>query len=179
MKKTRTISALLALAALTLALCACGGGTAASSPYDGTWTAVEAGMGEDMQFDAGEIFPDGFSIDLAGDGTCTVTFGDESGPASWSVTEDGAITISDGSVDMSGTIDETTMKLDLQDGVNVTFLREGAEETEEAEEAAEEETEEAAETTEEAAEEAAEEEAPEDTTEEAAETADEAEEAAS
>lgn len=109
--------------AMLLALCACGGGTA-SSPYLGTWVATMARY-EDVEFHVNDIFEGAFVAELKDKGICQLSIGDQSDEVTWSET-DGAITISDGEVDLTGTITEDVMVLTLS-GVEVTLVREGAE----------------------------------------------------
>ncbi len=106
-------------------LCACGGTSETaqtdSSPYAGTWTATSASYGE-VDVPIEEVFAEGMSLELRGNGVCQLTLGEQSDPATWSATE-GAITISDGETDFLGTIDESAMVLDIS-GMTITLTRE-------------------------------------------------------
>ena len=118
----RWILLLLALG-MTLVLCACGGtASEPASPYAGVWTAVSAEFGgTDVPIE--EVFTDGMVLELKGNGVCQLSLGEDSDPASWSE-EEGAITISDGETDLTGTISEDAMVLDIS-GMNITLTRDG------------------------------------------------------
>ena len=127
----RWICAVLALG-MALALCACGETAAEpASPYAGVWTAVAAQFG-DTDVPIEEVFTDGMVLELQDNGVCQLTLGAESDPASWSADE-GLITISDGENDLTGTISEDAIVLEIS-GMNITLTRNGelpAEETSE------------------------------------------------
>ena len=118
----RWICLILALGT-ALALCACGETAAESaSPYAGVWTAVAAKYGEtDIPIE--EVFTDGMVLELKDNGVCQLTLGSESDPASWSEDE-GAITISDGENDLTGTVSEDAIVLDIS-GMSITLTRNG------------------------------------------------------
>ena len=119
---------------MTLGLCACGGtASEPASPYAGVWTAVSAEFGgTDVPIE--EVFTDGMVLELKGNGVCQLSLGDDTDPASWSA-EDGTITISDGETDLTGTVSEEAIVLDIS-GMNITLTRDGDDPTEESAEEA-------------------------------------------
>ena len=119
---------------MALALCACGEtAVEPASPYAGVWTAVAAKFG-DTDIPIEEVFTDGMVLELQDNGVCQLTLGDESDPASWSEAE-GVITISDGENDLTGTVSEEAIILDIS-GMSITMTRDGELPAEEAAEEA-------------------------------------------
>lgn len=114
----------------TLVLCACEQTAAEpASPYAGIWTAVSAEF-EGTDVPIKEVFTDGMVLELQSNGVCQLSLGDDTDPASWSE-EEGAITISDGETDLTGTVSEDAIILEIS-GMNITLTRDGevpAEET--------------------------------------------------
>ena len=118
----RWICAVMAFV-MVLALCACGeSASEPASPYAGVWTAVSAKFG-DTDVPIEEVFADGMVLELQDNGVCQLTLGDESDPGSWSETE-GNITISDGENDLTGTVSEEAIVLDIS-GMDITLTRNG------------------------------------------------------
>ena len=118
----RSLSVLLA-GLLLLALCACGETAGEpSSPYLGLWSATSAQYDE-TEFDVGEVFSDGLVLELKENGICQLTVGEQSDPVTWSAGEDGSITISDGEADLTGTISEEEIVLEIS-GMYITLTRE-------------------------------------------------------
>ena len=114
---------LVAALGMALVMSACGETTSVpASPYAGIWTAVSAEF-EGTEVPIEEVFPDGMVLELQGNGVCQLSLGDDSDPASWSE-EEGAITISDGETDLTGTVSEEAIVLDIS-GMNITLTRDG------------------------------------------------------
>ena len=123
MKKCSIVATLILTLALLFALSACGGdsGEAADSPYIGLWTATSTSM-SGLEMSVEDLFSEGFTVDLKGNGKCEMNFDGDNATGKWSE-ENGAITISDGDMDITGTIDESTMVLELGDGISLTLTR--------------------------------------------------------
>ena len=124
MKKTAVLLLCLALAVSCLALTACGGSSApqdlSQSKYVGTWKAVDVSMG-DKKETSEEVFSEGFTFELRGDGTATVTPADGDGACTWKETGSGIKT--DGAMkltlkDKDGGLDASIL------GVHVFFEKE-------------------------------------------------------
>lgn len=115
----RKIYLFVAMLILLLALSACGGEEA--SPYLGTWVTTSASF-DGRELDVENDLMGGLTLELQEEGLCQLTFAGQTDTLTWSA-EDGSITLSDGTDDLIGTIDESTMTVEMQ-GAVFTLTRE-------------------------------------------------------
>ena len=121
--KTNTMKLLSVILILSLLLAACGGGSS-DDPNAGTWVGVSATM-LGIEMEAADLFPDGISLELQGNGKGKLIAEGDSDRITWTY-EDGVLTIVDGDESMTGTIDGDTMTLvNLFDtGMDLIFVKE-------------------------------------------------------
>ena len=117
MKKTLTTLMLVAVLVMgTLILTACGG---SDDPMVGTWNATKIEyMGVEM--DPAEADME-FTLTFTSDGKVTATTnGEDDGAGTWEAGDDGTYTITTDGETLDGTIDGTTMTLDMY-GIKITL----------------------------------------------------------
>ena len=117
MKKTITSVLLIAVMLFgVFALTACGGG---EDPMVGTWKATKIEyMGIEMTPEEADME---FILEFKSDGTVDATTnGEADGSATWEAGDGGTFTITEGDEVMDGTIDGTTMTLNMY-GINITL----------------------------------------------------------
>ena len=116
----RRVYMFAAVVVLLLGLSACGG--TSSSPYLGTWVTTEASF-DGRELDVEGDLMGGLTLELQEEGLCQLTFAGQTDTLTWSA-EDGRITLSDGAEDLTGTIDENQMIVEMQ-GAAFTLTRKG------------------------------------------------------
>ena len=130
-KKTLFIiggAALAVILAVVLILVLGGKGNtpeASNDPNVGVWNAATASMwGMDMA--VSDIFANGVSLELKDNGKCVLTVDGDAANGKWSC-EDGALSVTGGGIDCTGSIEGGVLTLtNLMDmGVDLTFEKEG------------------------------------------------------
>ena len=98
---------------------------ASNDPNVGVWNAATASMwGMDMA--VSDIFANGVSLELKDNGKCVLTVDGDAANGKWSC-EDGALSVTGGGIDCTGSIEGGVLTLtNLMDmGVDLTFEKEG------------------------------------------------------
>ena len=111
----KKIIVLSLMAVMLLCFTACGDKDLSSSKYVGSWRAASVAIGDET----GE-FSDEIIMTLNGDGTGTMSSGDETSSFTWQLTDNGFKT--KGDVKMKFTDDGDNIKSKIL-GVDVTFTR--------------------------------------------------------
>ena len=120
----KKIIAILLTIAMVLSLAACGGGE--PDPNAGKYQGISASaLG--MTMDMSEVYPGETWVELKSGGKGTVMLDGDDFPMKWTLDGE-AITITVEDVDSVGTLADGVITVDLMDmGVEMTFLKEGAE----------------------------------------------------
>lgn len=128
-KKTLIIigGAVLAVILVVVLIAVLGGrgGEASTDPNAGVYNAVTAEMWG-VEMNVADIWSGGFSIELKDGGKCRLNIDGNSSSGKWTL-EDGALKVSGGGLDCSGTLENGVMTLEnvLNMGVTLKFEREG------------------------------------------------------
>ena len=124
-KQFSKVTAVLLAVSLALSLTACGS-DAQSDPNAGVYTAVTAkAMGIEMP--VGDLFGEGFSIELKDKGKCAITADGKKANGKWTL-DGSAFTVKGGGIDCAGTLENGAIVLEdvMGMGVTLTLVREGA-----------------------------------------------------
>lgn len=128
-KKTLIIigGAVLAVILVVVLIAVLGGkgGEASTDPNAGVYNAVTAEMWG-VEMNVADIWSGGFSIELKDGGKCRLNIDGNSSSGKWTL-EDGALKVSGGGLDCSGTLENGVMTLEnvLNMGVTLKLEREG------------------------------------------------------
>ena len=119
-----------AIALILILVLALGGGKseAPADPNLGIYR-LYSGSSMGIEVAVGDMFENGFTIELKEKGKCTISVDGETARGSWELDEDGEIELEGGGVDLEGILDNGSMILRdvMGSGVDMTFRKEGEE----------------------------------------------------
>lgn len=114
----KRLACLILILAMLTALCACG----APDPNCGVYVAQQVDIGT-YHVAPNLAFDGGLSVELKNGGRGVITMGDEKGSVRWSLDGE-ALTISDSNNELTGTLVDGTMVLDMGSDTIVTLIKE-------------------------------------------------------
>lgn len=131
-KKPFLIIGIIAASVAVIAILASvlGGKSNSKDPNLGLYTANKAASGG-LEIDISTMFPNGFTIELKDRGKCAMNVDGEKGTGKWTVDADGAFSLSGSGLECSGTLKNGVLILKdaLGEGLDITFLKDGASDT--------------------------------------------------